>query len=89
LTGLNDTDIALNGFSGNRFFHSHAPDLIYMPHRNYRGILGEILASPIFQTKYRLFGPNELGAAFGVALRKDSRHYALMEAIIQRRLKPY
>jgi hypothetical protein len=68
LAGLNDTDIALHGFSMSRFL-ARKPDLIWMPHSAYTYQRGIMFSDPAFLAQYDIYA----GAAdFGIAIRKDS-----------------
>ena len=87
LAGLNDTDLALKGFSADRFFANHAPDLLYMPHPHYQGMRDKILHSPTFRSRYALYTSISLQSRFGVAIRKDSEYFEQMKIILERRLQ--
>jgi len=75
LAGLNDTQIALQGFSVSALL-ARRPDLIWMPNTDYTYQRGLMLADPAFLAQYDLYD----GAAnYGIAVRKDSRFRAQME----------
>jgi hypothetical protein len=80
LAGLNDTEFGRHPFSAKRLM-SLAPDLIYLPHPDYRGMNADILADPEFRARYELHSREEL-QALPVAIRLDSPHYAAMERIV-------
>jgi hypothetical protein len=68
LEGLNDTEIALHGFSVEALI-ARAPDIIWMPQTDYSYQRGLLLSSPLLLQHYDLF----VGAAgYDIAIRKDS-----------------
>lgn len=68
LAGLNDTQIALHGFSVEGLL-ARAPDIIWMPQTDYTYQRGVLLSSPLLLQQYDLYA----GAAyFGIAIRKQS-----------------
>jgi hypothetical protein len=68
LAGLNDTDIALHGFSLGRFL-ARKPDLIWMPNTDYTFQRGIMFSDPAFLAQYNIYA----GAGnYGIAIRKDS-----------------
>jgi hypothetical protein len=82
LSGLNDTDIALHGFSAARFFAVHKPDLMYLPHPHYREAWEEILRNPAFAREYDLYPAEDYGVTLDVAVNKASPLYAEMTRIM-------
>ena len=84
LTGLNETGFAHAGFSADRLFQTCRPDLIYMPHPHYRGMIEQIANHPHFVEHYAHFPASTLGAVMGVALRRDSEYFSLMHDIVNR-----
>jgi hypothetical protein len=81
MVGLNEAHFARNGFCAERLFVNYRPDICYMPHEHYKRMQAMILASPEFQSNYRLFEARDLQAAMGVALRRDSPYFEQLNAI--------
>ncbi len=84
LSGLNDPEIARDGFDGVRFFENRQPDLIIMPHPDYGGLIEAIQSAPYFQRHYDFYPADSLDTAMGIALWRDSFYYAGMATIAQR-----
>lgn len=82
LTGLNETMIAHNGFSPDIFFQRYQPDLIYMPHPDYREMIQQIYADPFFINHYEMFSSSDLSTTMALALNRDSEYYERMLQII-------
>jgi len=79
LAGLNDSQIALNGFNSAAFL-ARKPDLIWMPHVQYTYERGLLFTDPSLLRDYVFID----GAAFyGIAIRKDSPYRAQIEAEMQ------
>ncbi len=74
--------IAHNGFSTDSFFQSYQPDLIYMPHPDYREMSQQINADPYFKDHYELFSSSDLSTTMALALNKDSEYYERMLQIV-------
>lgn len=85
ISGLNNRPIAMLGFSGQSFFRLHAPDLIYMPHKNYESILAQILRSRVFRNDYILYTPKSLGSTLGVAVKKNAKYTQELLSIFNER----
>ena len=83
LTGLNETAFADNGFSADHLIQTYRPDLIYMPHPHYKGMIEQISGHGIFTEHYTFFSAPALGTAMGVALRRDSQYYSAMYDIVE------
>jgi len=81
LAGLNDTDIALHGFSAARLFARAEPDILYFPHPNYREMIKALLEAPQM-ANYDIFPPSSLGSTLGVGIKRTSRHYERMQQIM-------
>lgn len=78
--GLNDRQIALQGFSVDALL-DRKPDLIWMPHRDYTWRHGNLLSSPRLYREYTVYA----GALnYGVAVRKDSAAYAGLQQALAR-----
>lgn len=92
LSGLNEAAFARKGFSAELLIEDYRPDLIYMPHPGYRAMIAAIRGHPTFKTQYEHFPAEQLGTTMGIALRRDSKHYAAMRQIVTknapRRRKP-
>ena len=87
LSGLNDTGLALGRTSVHELLDRRRPDLVYVPHDDYRRLRAEILDDPGFTDGYEYFPPETLGPYWlGVALRRGSRHYAAMREITAARI---
>ncbi|MCK4506133.1 MAG: hypothetical protein KAW14_10985 [Candidatus Aegiribacteria sp.] len=82
LSGLNETMIAHNGFSPDSFFHRYQPDLIYMPHPDYREMIRQIYADPFFINHYEVFSSSDLSTTMALALNRDSEYYESMLQIV-------
>ena len=81
IAGLNEQTFAMSTFDAEQLLNDYRPDLIYMPHRDYREMREALTHSPAFKN-YRWFDMKRLHTkAFGVALRKDSRHFAAMSKL--------
>jgi hypothetical protein len=66
LAGLNDTGLALHGFSSTAIL-TRSPDLIWLPHNDYTWQRGVLLSDPLFQQKYQVYA----GAMnYGIAILK-------------------
>jgi hypothetical protein len=75
LEGLNDTHIALHGFTMADLL-ARRPDVIWLPHVDYTWQRGVMLTAPVFLAQYDVFA-EALG--FGIALRKDSPFHAQID----------
>ena len=81
MAGLNDNEIVRRGFSPEVLFSLYNPDVIYMPHPHYSDMVNAILNDRRFKERYELFPDTRLKTLMGLAIRRDSRHYAAMRAI--------
>lgn len=89
LAGLNERAFAHQAFSAEVFVTRFHPDLVYMPHPHYAQMIQALRKSPEFAAAYEEFSQKELGTTqFGLALRKDSRHYAAMRQLVGRERSP-
>ncbi|HTD56551.1 MAG TPA: hypothetical protein VK670_14270 [Silvibacterium sp.] len=86
LVGLNNTNIALHGFSMTELL-SEKPDLIWFPDTNYTYQRAQMLEDPTLLEQYDLYA----GAFnYGLAVRKDSKYYEqIMSALDQAWLRQY
>ncbi len=84
LSGLNNTYIAHNGFSGEWFFSNYQPDLIYLPHPHYKGLIKEITACPKFPDNYVFYSTESRGGVLDLAIKRTSPHFAEMMAIVKK-----
>lgn len=87
LAGLNETEIAHQGFKASTFFNRHQPDLIYLPHPDYVEMIQEIQSDPFFQKHYELFPAEFIKAKMSVALKRESRHYGPMKGLMIKNLQ--
>ena len=85
LSGLNDPWIVRHDFSAAQAVAHYKPDLIYMPHRDYRAMTRELLADPYFYRITSISPDAELGTRLGLALRRDSPYFARMLAVVTAR----
>jgi hypothetical protein len=86
LAGLNETAVAHNLIEGAALLRERHPDLIYMPHPDHQKLLRDIALDPYLQAHYDFFSwPTSF---LGVAVWRDSPHYARMRAILTRRSAP-
>lgn len=81
LAGLNDTEICRHPHAIVDRMLRFRPDLVYMPHPDYRGMLAEFNASAPFHRDYELFTAANLGAFMSVAIRRDSAFYRQLRVI--------
>lgn len=75
LVGLHDRVLAHQGFSAD-YVLGRRPDLIWLPHAEYSGILARLLDHPEFQRNYELYPGAFL---YGIALRRDSPRFAAVK----------
>jgi hypothetical protein len=81
LVGLNDTDIGAHGFTVQKML-ARKPDLIWLPHGDYTGLLAKIYSDPAFFAAYDVYA----GAFnYGIAIRRDaplrSEIYAQLKSV--------
>jgi hypothetical protein len=82
LAGLNEREFATRPFSAERLFARYRPDLVYMPHRNYAE-MARAIEKRLESEGYDLYTARQLGMDdFGLAIRRDSRHYEAMREIV-------
>ena len=82
LAGLNDSHFARQPFSAERLFARYRPDLIYMPHPNYVE-MNRAIEERLDAEGYDFYTARELDVDFGLAIRRDSRHYDAMRRIVE------
>ena len=87
LAGLNETEIAQEGFKASTFFKRHQPDLIYLPHPDYVEMIQAIESDPYFQRHYELFPAEFIRAKMSVALKRESPHYPPMKGLMIKNLQ--
>jgi hypothetical protein len=80
LEGLNDTQIALQGFRMPDLLERR-PDAIWMPHPDYTWQRGVMMTDPEFLRQYELYRDAALS---GIAIRRDSPYRAQLEANLQK-----
>nr|UXE44452.1 hypothetical protein Hi04_10k_c2441A_00025 [uncultured bacterium] len=88
LAGLNDADVVRQGFLANRVVHRYRPDFLYMPHPDYVEMNGALMGDSDFTREYEVFPGERLGAKMGVALRRDSKYYPQLLAIVHEGARP-
>jgi hypothetical protein len=81
LAGLNESQFARHPFSAERLFARYRPDLLYMPHPNYAE-MNRAIEERLDAEGYDFHTARELDVDFGVAIRRDSRHYDAMRRIV-------
>jgi hypothetical protein len=75
MAGLNDTQIAMHGFSVSALL-SRKPDVIWMPNSDYTFYQARLLSDPAVLAQYDVYA----GAAnYGLAIRKDSPYHTQIE----------
>jgi hypothetical protein len=82
LSGLNDRELAIEGFSDTRLVHDQQPDLIFLPHPDYQDLRKKITESPAFNEQYETVSGEAMGTFLDLALRKDSPYYSQMRFIV-------
>ncbi len=82
LAGLTAPDFALAPFDPNVLFDKYKPDIIYLPHPDYREMNQKLKAAPQF-ADYDVYSKAELGTtAFGMAIWRQSPHYGRLTALM-------
>jgi len=85
LAGLNDRVFAHRPFDADLLLGRYRPDLIYMPHEHYKTLNEALLASPEFDNYVHLGKYHTQTRMFGIAIRKDSRHFQAMAVLCEYR----
>ncbi len=80
LVGLNDTTIGRKGFSMD-YLLSRKPDLIWMPSRDYTGLIATIYSDPRLFERYIVVRE---AFNYGIAIRRDSPYRAHLETSSRR-----
>jgi hypothetical protein len=80
MTGLNETFLAHHGFNFNYIYAKYCPDLIYLPHPDYKKMTESLTRNTHFTDKYEKI-PTRLKAVLRVAIRKNSKYYTVMKKI--------
>ncbi len=88
LAGLNDRAFAHRPFDPELLLGRYRPDLIYMPHEDYKTITEALVSSPQFANYRHLSKYHTRTRKFGVAIRLDSPHFEAMNALCDRRSSP-
>jgi hypothetical protein len=73
LSGLNDIEFARHGFSAEALFRDSPPDLIYMPHPDYREMTEELIRNPRFRAAYDYYPARALGTRLALAVAATDR----------------
>lgn len=81
LAGLNDKDIAMNGFKADVFFGKQRPDVLYLPYPHYRQMISDIINYPYFIENYDYFSAETLGTETGAAIYRKSKYYGELKKI--------
>jgi hypothetical protein len=82
LAGLNDSEIAMNGFEASSFLSNRQPDVIYMPHPHYVRLNQSLLESERFKQQYDFYSAAELGTEMDMALRREGTHYVALASLM-------
>lgn len=85
LVGLNENGFATRGFDAERLCSKLRPDVLYLPHPDYTTMIAAIESDPIFQAEYEYFRGERLPADMGLALRRSSKHYPALSALVTAR----
>jgi hypothetical protein len=80
LCGLHNPEMAMHGWSDDMLRRA-APEMIWMPHSDYTGLRAHMRSGAFFKNAYDLY-PEAL--AYGVAIRRDSPHYAAIRTALER-----
>jgi hypothetical protein len=86
LSGLNDPILAVDGFDLKRFLGEQDPDLVYLPHPDYKTLTAKLLNSEEFQNRYQIYSSETLGSYLGIALRRTSPYFYQMKNIVEEEL---
>jgi len=84
MAGLNDKRYALEPFDAERLLGEQRPDLIYMPHQDYRAMIEALEGSPHFRRYVHYDNKRLKTRKFGIAIAKESRYYLKMLAVVRR-----
>ncbi len=84
LTGLNAPALVRDGLSAVTVLKHCPADLIYVPNTNYAQLSQDLLSSAEFKRHYSLIPAQDLKAAMGVAIRKDSPYATALLATFQK-----
>jgi len=82
LAGLNDPQMAHNGFSAEYLLVDIQPDWLYMPFPHYEAMWYSIFNDAKFQEHYHYIPAQALGTAMDVAILRSSPHYRDMLEIV-------
>ena len=84
LAGLNDPAIVKQGLSAARVFEGGGPDVLYLPHPDYREFIIDLLSAPEIRG-YELYAPGSLGTIIGLGIKRSSPHFARMKELVSAR----
>jgi len=87
LAGLNERTLAQHPFDAEWVLRQYWPDVLYMPHEHYKRMTRDLKTSAAFKN-YELFSKRTLKTQFGMAVRKNSKHYDRIIAIVDRKAAP-
>lgn len=82
LAGLNHTDLALGRTSASRLLVRERPDVIYMPHADYREMTRAIRAEPELVSRYE-WAASVAPPTLGVAILRDGRYAAALRSLVR------
>jgi hypothetical protein len=82
LSGLNDADIAQGEQSPAAVLRERRPDVIYLPHPDYREMNQQIRDEPGLLSAYDLSPAPSGPPSLRVAIRRDGRYYTRLQAIL-------
>lgn len=88
LAGLNDARLATRPRSVVDVLLQDRIDVVYLPHRDYRALQGQLQSDPRFRSRYRIWSAKEVGAELGIAVLRQSAAYGKVVEIVERRARP-
>lgn len=81
LAGLNETEFARRGFTTSYLLGKLNPDLIYLPHPDYKEQIAAIVSDADFKKNYDYLPSEAIGAGMGVAINRHGRYYSKLRSI--------
>lgn len=89
LAGLNTKAFAFGPFDVDHLIDEVAPDIVYMPHPDYRDMTSSIENHERFRDTYIVLSRHRVGGShFGVAIRKDGARAASLLAMVKPGKRP-
>jgi hypothetical protein len=81
LAGLNDTEVARNGFRLDGVLQRSGVDALYLPHPDYTDLNETLLGDAWFRERYEVFSAKDLDCVMGLAIRRDGKYFSRLHAI--------